>query len=235
MATPTNIGHAMRLWTAALRAGAPMDIGSGDVLLLQPKTNDQGSLEFGDGTTDMDVKIHMGSVNEFCPLNVGNSSIDFGADGAAGPDVRLYGTTNGEFKFFWDASADTLNLDGAVLGEHRLKAPVAKTGAYTCVESDSGTNFTTEGAAAEVVFTLPAVSLTGWHATFWNSATPEQNMKVSSAAGNDIIAANDKAASDVSFETTGEKIGQSMWMVSNGTVWLCFMRLGLITTTVTIA
>ena len=228
------MGSTIRLWTAGLRAAVPMDIGSGETLLLQPKVNDQGSIEFGDGTTDMDVKIHMGSVNEFCLANVGNKSVDFGADGNAGPDVRLFGATSGA-QFLWDASADTLILNAATLGEHRLKAPVAKTGDYVCVESDSGTNFTTEGAGGDVEFTLPAVSLTGWHAWFWNTNATEREMKVSSAAGNDIIAANDKAASSVTFTTPGEQIGQSMWMVSNGTVWLCFMRLGLITTTVTIA
>ncbi len=227
------MGSTIRLWTAALRAGAPMSIGSGETLLLQPKTNDQGSLEFGDGTKDMDVKIHLGSTEEFVLCNVGNNSLDFGADGAAGPDVRLFGATAGS-QFLWDASADTLILNAAMLAEHRLKAPVAKTTDYTCLESDSGTNFTTTGASAAVEFTLPAVSLTGWHATFWNTASTEREMKVSSAAGNDIIAANDKAASNVTFTTAGEQIGQSMWMVSNGTVWLCFMRLGLITTTVTI-
>ncbi|MEE8607810.1 MAG: hypothetical protein V3S55_09405 [Nitrospiraceae bacterium] len=211
-----------------------MDIGSGEVLLLQPKTDDQGSIEFGDGTTDMDVKVHMGSVNEFCLANVGNKSVDFGADGNAGPDVRLFGGTAGS-QLLWDASADTLILDAAILGEYLLKAPVAKTGAYTLLEDDSGTVFTTEGAGGDVEFTLPAVSLTGFHAWFFNTNATEREMKVSSAAGNDIIAANDKAASSVTFTTAGEQIGQSMWMVSNGTVWLCFMHLGLLSTTVTIA
>lgn len=229
------MGSTIRLWTAALRAGAPMDIGSGETLLLQPKTDDQGSLEFGDGTTDMDLKIFMGSVNEFCLLDVANSRIDFGADGNAGPDVRLYGNTIGEFLFHWDASADTLILKTSRLGEHRRKAPVAKTGDYTLLENDSGTIFTTEGAGADIEFTLPAVSLTGFHAWFFNTNATEREMKVSSAAGNDIIAANDKAASSVTFTTPGEQIGQSMWMVSTGTLWLCFMHLGLLTTTVTIA
>ncbi len=228
------MGSTIRLWTAALRAGAPMDIGSGETLLLQPKVDNQGSIEFGDGTTDMDVRVYVGSAKEYCKCNVGNNSLDFGEDGG-GPDVRLFGAT-ASAQMLWDASLNTLNLaGGAILGEHRLKATVAKVGAYTCVESDSGTNFTTEGTAATVTFTLPAVTLTGWHAWFWNSGTPEQEMGVVSAETGNIVAANNAVADSVTFTTAGEQIGQSMWMVSTGSKWLCFMRLGLITTTVTIA
>lgn len=212
----------IRLWTAALRAGAPMDIGSGEVALLQPKTDDQGSIEFGDGTTDMDVRVYLGSEKEYVLGNVGNKSLDFGEDGG-GPDVRLFGATAGS-QLLWDASANTLILDAAILGQYRRKAPVAKTTSYQLLEADSGTVFTTEGAGVDINFTLPLVTLTGWHAWFFNTNATEREMKITSTAA-DMIAKNKADTTTLAFTTAGEQIGNAVWIVSDGTNWLCFVSL----------
>lgn len=53
-----------------------MDLASGDTLSLLPNVNDQGSIEIGDGSTDLDLKIFLGSTTEFVEFNVGDSILN---------------------------------------------------------------------------------------------------------------------------------------------------------------
>lgn len=46
---------------------------SSTVLYLRPATTDTESLNIGDGTTDMDVKVFLGSTSEYVLFDVGNS------------------------------------------------------------------------------------------------------------------------------------------------------------------
>jgi len=48
---------------------------SATILYLRPTTDDTGYLAIGDGTTDMDVKIFLGSDSEFVLFDVGNSNM----------------------------------------------------------------------------------------------------------------------------------------------------------------
>lgn len=95
---------------------------------------------------------------------------------------------------------------------------VAKAADYTVVAADNLTLFTTLGAGAAVNFTLPALA-PGLSFTFLNLVN--QNMTITSAAGNDIVAMNDLSATSVAFSTANEKIGASVRVFSNpaGTKW----------------
>ena len=106
-----NAKGVIRLWSAALKTGEEINLASGDKLQFLPDTNDQGSFEIGDGSKDMDVKIFLGSTGEFVLFDVGNSRVDFCADGT-GVDVRFFGDTSGS-DMIWDQSADQLVFDGA--------------------------------------------------------------------------------------------------------------------------
>ena len=57
--------------------GEQLDLASGDVLKVRPNTNDTGSINIGDGTYDMDVKVFLGSTTEYVLLDVGNSKVTF--------------------------------------------------------------------------------------------------------------------------------------------------------------
>ncbi len=105
--------NTLRLLNAALQAGERLDIPSGAALSVIPDVNDQGSIEFGDGTRDLDVKIFLGTTTEFALFNVGNSSLDLGADGK-GIDLRFYGETASAI-LLWDQSADQLTFDNCDL------------------------------------------------------------------------------------------------------------------------
>ena len=91
-----------------------------------------------------------------------------------------------------------------------------KTGAYTCIDSDSGTLFV--ASTSDVTFTLPAVTLTGWHA--WFSLVTDTEMLILSAEADNIIGFNDVDLDSVSYTTAGDQIGGSFHVVSTGTKWL---------------
>lgn len=98
------------------------------------------------------------------------------------------------------------------------KGFLAKATDYTVTANDNGTLFTTTGATGAVIFTLPTLAA-GLSFGFYN--TVNQNMTITSAAGNDIFALNDTAASSVAFSTGGQKVGASARVYSNpaGTAW----------------
>lgn len=77
------------------------------------------------------------------------------------------------------------------------------TGDTTLTAADNGTLFVVNGAGASNM-TLPTLE-TGLVFEFISNA--DQNMTVTSAAGNDIIAVNDAAASSIAASTSSQKIG----------------------------
>lgn len=110
-------------------------------------------------------------------------------------------------KFFFDD--DPNNKPGLPLfGGMRV---VNKAADYTVTAADNGTVFTTGGATAAVNFTLPTVTA-GYGFLFVN--TVNQNMTVTSAAGNDIVTFNDLAASSIAFSTANQKIGGTVLLQS---------------------
>ncbi len=96
---------------------------------------------------------------------------------------------------------------------------VTKVADYTVTAADNLTFFDTFGAIGAVVFTLPTLA-NGLAYNFRSRA--DQNLTVTSAAGNDIEAMNDLAASSVAFSTGGQLIGAEMQVFSNpaATKWL---------------
>ncbi len=102
------------------------------------------------------------------------------------------------------------------------KAEVSKAADYTVLATDDGTMFI---ATAAVNFTLPALAR-GLSFTFFQDA--DANMVITSAAGNDIIADGDLAASTLTFSTASHKIGSCVKVTCNaaGTKWRAFVLSG---------
>lgn len=96
---------------------------------------------------------------------------------------------------------------------------LTKAADYTVTAADNGTLFNATTGA--VVFTLPTLAA-GLHFTFYNEV--DATMTITSAAGNDIIADGDVAASSVAFSTGSHKIGSCAKLVANqaGTKWRLF-------------
>ncbi len=108
---------------------------------------------------------------------------------------------------------------------------VAKTTDYTVLPGDVNTLFTTTGATGTVVFTLPALLdansnpvMKGAGFKFYNSATPEQTMKVQTATADNtkLVTINNAGATSVTFSTASHKIGAVLEVYTNeaGTKWL---------------
>lgn len=229
-----GVTNTIRLWTDALLTGGvegtdlaprfetvPLDVTPGDQLFLLPREDDLGQIDIGDGTKDMDVKVFLGSTSEFVLLDVGNSIIDVGADGK-GCAVRMFGATAGS-KLFWDQDNDQLELDAAILGEHRMLTPQTETADKTLVEADSGKIFDNTGDAGAIIFTLPAVTLTGWHA--WFFCVVDENFNITSAEGDNMVLDDDALADSIGFQTTTEQIGNSVYVISDGAKWLVAVSL----------
>jgi len=103
---------------------------------------------------------------------------------------------------------------------------VAKTADYTCVDSDSGTVFTTLGSSGDVDFTLPAIGASdGWHAWFM-SATDNEMGVISAGSLDNLVGFNDDTADAVRFTTASEQIGCGFYVVGDGTKWYVFVHLG---------
>lgn len=87
----------------------------------------------------------------------------------------------------------------------------------TVTHAENGMLFTTLGGSGSN-FTLPALEA-GLTYSFINLV--DQNMVITSAAGNDIFFKNDLAASTLTFSTMSEKIGAFVTLRSNaaGTAW----------------
>jgi hypothetical protein len=65
-----------RLWQEAFAQGDQMDLASGDTLELKPEVDDQGALNIGDGTTDMDFKVFLGATTAYVEANVGDGQVN---------------------------------------------------------------------------------------------------------------------------------------------------------------
>ena len=77
-----------------------LDLIAGNVVSVRPRVDDTGSLNIGDGTYDMDVKVFLGSSSKYILLDVGNSLLQLEdvdllmgdndhIDSGDGRDVRL--------------------------------------------------------------------------------------------------------------------------------------------------
>lgn len=104
---------------------------------------------------------------------------------------------------------------------HKAGQPrtVVKATDYTVLATDNGTYFTTRGAAAAVEFTLPALKR-GLEFEFYSEA--DQNLTVTAATADTLVAFNDAAADSVAFSTSGEKLGGKFRVRANddASAWL---------------
>lgn len=70
--------NVLRLMIEALTGSNPekLDLASGDVISLLPVTDDQGVINVGDGTNDMDVKVFLGASTDYVEFNVGDGQVN---------------------------------------------------------------------------------------------------------------------------------------------------------------
>ena len=99
--------NVLRLLQAALLGGEKLiGMKSGDALKVLPVADDVGSIQIGDGTTDMDVKVFLGTTAKYALFDVGNSRLEMN-----GADTILYGNIATAYAEL-DASASQLGMFG---------------------------------------------------------------------------------------------------------------------------
>ena len=207
--------------TTDLRAG----------LLLGRKTSDGLLYQWDSTATDGTENVVGVLLNSISMLNGGVAeNKDAGAQGVViyGPvkaaALLAKGTAFGSAASRVLARKQTAGrfiFDDDVVGvlSGRVQREVAKTADYTIVAADNGTLFTNTAAAGAVEFTLPAI-LPGLSFKF--KGVVDQNMTVTSAEGDNVVALNDASADSIAFSTSSQKIGSGAVVYSNaaGTKWL---------------
>lgn len=115
-----------------------------------------------------------------------------------------------------------------------VRAVAAKTANYTVTVDDFGKILTNRGATGAVTFTLPAVaaSFAGVEVKFLVIA--DQTVTVAGTTG-EVVAFNDPTANSVAFSTAGEKVGNAITAICDGTSWFLEVSLGAETATPTVA
>lgn len=124
--------------------------------------------------------------------------------------------------------------DGVEISAPMRRVVSAKTAAYTCLESECGTLFTTEGAGASVTFTLPTADADNiglWYEFF---CAEDFAIVVGCATADTLIVFNDVAADSISYATAGEMIGNSIKATSDGAKWIIQPQIAAEAVTVTI-
>ena len=102
--------NILRLWKDALTLnGEKLDIGKDNALKLVPGTDDT-TIEFGDGTTDPDIKVFLGSTGEYALFDVGNSQVDLQCPLTVTGDVTITGDLS--------VAGDSSFTDEAAAAEH---------------------------------------------------------------------------------------------------------------------
>lgn len=113
-------------------------------------------------------------------------------------------------------------------------APIfeTKTASFSITEADSGKIFLVYGATAAVTVTLPAVGSV-FQCQVVNLS--DVDLTVASVVADTLVTYNDLTADSVTFSTSSEKIGGSVWCFGNGTIICALARIASSYQNVTIA
>lgn len=199
---------------------------SADSLLFEDST----LLVFGTGSdvtvrwdgTDLDIL----GVADDQVIKVGNGTNSF--------DVWVYGNTASDY-VLWDASANKLSFVagafvdlGGTVGHYR-HTPRAASGNISPTILDSGSVYLAS-AACEV--TLPAVATSaGFYLKIITAV--DENLKITAPSGK-LVTFNNATATSVSYEQTGEQIGNGFEVYCDGSFYYAVI-LAQETSTVTVA
>lgn len=130
--------------------------------------------------------------------------------------------------------APALDADDMVADFAWKPRVIAKTADYTVTQQESGTFFTTEGATANVNFTLPTAASGPW--IFWFFCAEDFNMTITAETADTMVAFNDVAADSIAYSTASEKVGgAAMVFSSGGSVVYAVVHLGHESQTITVA
>lgn len=195
-----------RLEVEALKAGEKCEMQSGEALKFLPKVDDQGAVNIGDGTNDMDFKWFGGNTTTTVLFDVGNKQVTVNT-------VDIVSDSG--------INCATLNTTGVISpsGSSYIKK---KSSALTANTTLNATHFggvvTNRGAAGAITITIPdSGSFSG--AWFEYHGHANQNVSFVAATAGDLVGINDAAVNSAHYNTANQKIGASATFFSDGTSW----------------
>lgn len=204
--------NILRLFTEAFTNGDQVDLASGQKLQFLPEVDNQGSIEIGDGTTDMDLKIFLGSTAGYALFDVSANTVELNTALNTNGTVTMTGA---------------LSLTGTVTpsssGFVAYKVPTALTANTTLNSTHFGA--LVQASTGALVLTLPAAAAGNSGAWIKIVNIIDQNLTVTGPA-NTMIAINDAAATSVVANTANTKLGSSATFISNGTKWIASTETG---------
>jgi len=184
------------------------------------RLNDDDKLLLGDSS---DVEVYWTTAGGLkIAAAADDSVIEFGISAATQKsfDIKVYGNaSNGVDFVLFDAGASAMSFNGAYslsLGRHTWAKIQNKTADYVVTAADSGTFFTNTGDGDDIQYTLPALAA---GLTYIFTQQTDNELKILSPEGNNIVAFNDLTATSVTFTDAGQQIGAWIQVVCDGTSW----------------
>lgn len=207
-----------RLWTESLVAAEPLDLTSGETAKILPKTDDTGAINIGDGSTDLDFKIFLGSTAEYVLFDVGNSQVT-----VTGVPLISNSTINcASLNLTGAFSANTVSLTGALtpsgtglVGHKTLSTDSASITINTT--HLGGIVKLTKSDGAQTVEMPAANSITT--DSFLILVSEADQAHVVNSASATLIAPGNVAANTITLNAAS-KIGQALTLVSDGERWV---------------
>lgn len=193
----------------ALIAGENADLASGQALKIIPQVDDQGSVEYGNGTKDCDVKVFLGGDGSYALFDSGAKKFtlsgvtsELGAVTASGA-ITLTGTltpsgTGRELRKQTTLNAAQINTNTSYYG-----------GTLLVSKADG---------ACTVQLETPAAGLAGEFIRIVSLS--DQAHVVNCATDDKLVVLNNLTADSVSCDQVGEKIGAIVEAECTGTAWV---------------
>lgn len=180
-----------RLWTEAFVQADPLPLASGDAVTILPQTDDTGSLQFGNGTKDLDVTFFAGSATEYLKVDVGDSEVQL-----AGVPLAPSGAGRVQFKIPTTLTANAVTLNSTHFGG--------------LVQVEAG---------EASVLTLPDAAAANAGDWVMIAQREAQDLTVKPATADKLILLNNLTADSIIANTGSQQIGATIQLVSDGTNW----------------
>lgn len=265
--------NILRLFAAAFKSNDRIDFASGEKLKFIPAVNDQGSIEIGDGTRSMDLKVFLGSASNFVQFDASTNTVIVNAALNTNSAVTLSGDISAN-----NVTATTLVSAPAVNATTLLTAVnAAVTNTVTTATINASGTVTANNVTINTLVTAAAINTTGVITpsgnSYWAYKLPaaltanttlnashfgalvqastgalvltlptaaagnagawvkvvnivDQDLTVSPATADTLIALNDATADSIKANTANTRLGATATFISTGTKWLATPEYG---------
>ena len=197
--------NIIRMISDAMAAGEKWDT-NGETLKIIPEVDNSGTIQVGDGTNDIDVKVFMGSTGGYIHADVSENTLKLVTD----LDIRF---ANGS-SMLADVSANTLYVPGDFYSMRKKTRTIISSGTTTLTTADFGKFIIS--ATNNKHLTLPnPVGNTGAEMEFLQVITRNTVLQSVNATGAKFAWNGDNAVHTIRINSAGDWIR----VISSGVDW----------------